>query len=384
LRFFCFSPEGIQKGGSLILGGRMEESRSLVGMPLTAIDVRNQVNLIQEVMRDVMQEGQHYGKVPGCGDKPTLLKPGAEKLSMTFRLRPIMNNNGDIIIENLANGHREVTVYCHILNMAGQELSTGIGSCSTMESKYRYRGGEKIGTGQPLPKEYWNLKKEGKGTEAQALIGGSGYGPGKIDGVWQVCEIGDKMENPDIADTFNTVLKMAKKRAYVDGILSATAASDIFTQDIEDFPENAHPVTEKPAAVKPSVSMPQAKEPKPTPAPEQAVDTSTEAVDPTALGVVQALKQPDKAKFNTWGILFSYKVRSVKTKKGQMDITDYKLNQDGGNEQIEISKFGKPPEGLANDDVVTFTDVVVSTYNGELKYLAQEVAIIEKGEQNAG
>jgi hypothetical protein len=135
-----------------------------------------------------------------------------------------------------------------------------------------------------------------------------------------------------------------------------------------------------PTAQKPAVSMPQAKEPKPTPAPEQAVDTSTEAVDPAALGVVQALKQPDKAKFNTWGILFSYKVRSVKTKKGQMDITDYKLNQDGGNEQMEISKFGKPPEGLANDDVVTFTDVVVSTYNGELKYLAQEVAIIEKAE----
>jgi hypothetical protein len=364
----------------------MDESKSLVGMPLTAIDVRNQVNLIQEVMKDVMQEGQHYGKVPGCGDKPTLLKPGAEKLSMTFRLRPIMNNNGDIIIENLANGHREVTVYCHILNMSGQELSTGIGSCSTMESKYRYRGGEKIGTGQPLPKEYWNLKKENKRDEAQALIGGPGYGPGKIDGVWQVCEIGEKMENPDIADTFNTVLKMAKKRAYVDGILSATAASDIFTQDIEDFPEtNGHPeVKAAPVAQKPAVSMPQAAQPKPVPPPEQTVDTATEAVDPTALGVVQALKQPDKAKFNTWGILFSHKVRSVKTKKGQMDITDYVLGQDGGNEHIEISKFGKPPEGLANDDVVTFTDVVVSKYNGELKYLAQEVTVIEKGGQNAG
>jgi hypothetical protein len=353
----------------------MEESKSLVGMPLTAIDVRNQVNLIQEVMRDVMKDGQHYGTIPGCGSKPTLLKPGAEKLSMTFRLRPIMNNNGDIIIENLANGHREVTVYCHILNMAGQELSTGIGSCSTMESKYRYRGGEKIGTGQSLPKEYWNLKKEGKGIEAQALIGGPGYGPGKIDGVWQVCEMGEKMENPDIADTFNTVLKMAKKRAYVDGILSATAASDIFTQDIEDFPEaNGHPeVKSAPMARKPEVSMPQATQPKPAPAPEQAVDTSTEAADPTALGVVQALKQPEKAKFNTWGILFSHKTRSVKSKKGQMDITDYVLIQDHGTEQIEISKFGKPPEGIANDDVVTFTDVVVSTYNGELKYLAQEV-----------
>ncbi len=47
-------------------------------------------------------------------------------------------------------------------------------------------------------------------------------------------EVGRK-ENPDIADTYNTVLKMAKKRAFVDASLTATAASDIFTQDVEDM-----------------------------------------------------------------------------------------------------------------------------------------------------
>jgi hypothetical protein len=44
-----------------------------------------------------------------------------------------------------------------------------------------------------------------------------------------------KIENPDIADTYNTVLKMAKKRAYVDATITAAAASDMFTQDMEDF-----------------------------------------------------------------------------------------------------------------------------------------------------
>jgi hypothetical protein len=76
------------------------------------------------------------------------------------------------------------------------------------------------------------------------------------------CEIGEKMENPDIADTYNTVLKMAKKRAYIDGILSATAASDIFTQDIEDFPEDARPAVidadASPVATKPDVKTPEA------------------------------------------------------------------------------------------------------------------------------
>ena len=42
------------------------------------------------------------------------------------------------------------------------------------------------------------------------------------------------MENPDLADVYNTVLKIAKKRAHVDASLTATAASDIFTQDMED------------------------------------------------------------------------------------------------------------------------------------------------------
>lgn len=204
---------------------------------LSVEQVRTQVNLIQAVMASVMKEGQHYGKIPGCGDKPTLLKPGAEKLSLTFRLRLVIDNNRDVSFTDMGGGHREIRVYCHILNSEGVEMSTGVGSCSTMESKYRYRGGEKKPTGKMVPKEYWNLKKEGKIQEALDIIGGKGFGVAKIDGTWQVIEFGEKMENPDIADTYNTVLKIAKKRAYIDGILSATAASDIFTQDIEDMVE---------------------------------------------------------------------------------------------------------------------------------------------------
>ncbi|MDD5387569.1 MAG: hypothetical protein PHQ22_10290 [Sulfuricurvum sp.] len=228
---------------------------------LTALQVKQQVQLIQEVMAGVMQEGQHYGKIPGCGDKPTLLKPGAEKLSMTFRLRPVIDNDRDVSILDMGNGHREIRVYCHIMNMAGIELATGVGSCSTMESKYRYRGGEKKPTGCPVPTEYWNLKKEGKIQEALDKIGGAGFGVSKINGIsWEIVEFGEKMENSDIADTYNTVLKMAKKRAYVDGILSATAASDIFTQDIEDItPDVINADTAPVKSSKPQTQAPQEK-----------------------------------------------------------------------------------------------------------------------------
>jgi hypothetical protein len=44
-----------------------------------------------------------------------------------------------------------------------------------------------------------------------------------------------RVENEDIADLKNTILKMSKKRAKVDATLSATRSSGIFTQDMEDW-----------------------------------------------------------------------------------------------------------------------------------------------------
>ena len=55
--------------------------------PLTIAELQTRSHLIASAMRSVMQEGQHFGKIPGCGDKPTLLKSGAEKLLQLFQLR---------------------------------------------------------------------------------------------------------------------------------------------------------------------------------------------------------------------------------------------------------------------------------------------------------
>ena len=41
---------------------------------------------VQQVMQAVMKPNVHYGTIPGAGDKPTLLKSGAEVLCMTFRI----------------------------------------------------------------------------------------------------------------------------------------------------------------------------------------------------------------------------------------------------------------------------------------------------------
>ena len=54
---------------------------------LSVPQVLAQVEKIQQVMRQAMKEGEHYGVIPGT-TKPTLLKPGAEKLCLLFRFGP--------------------------------------------------------------------------------------------------------------------------------------------------------------------------------------------------------------------------------------------------------------------------------------------------------
>lgn len=167
-----------------------------------ALEVRQQVNQIQYLMKEVLKPGEHYGTVPGCGKKPTLLQPGAEKISFMFHLVPTY----EVKRYDMAGGHREYEVKCTLTSRdTGEVMGEGVGTCSTMESKYRYRS-------------KW--------------VNGS-----KV-----------KEENPDIADTWNTVLKIAKKRANVDAVKSTTAASDIFTQDIEDMPQAFQAQQPKPQA----------------------------------------------------------------------------------------------------------------------------------------
>jgi len=258
---------------------------SVTDMALTAQDVLKQVALIQEVQGQVMQDGVHYGKIPGCGDKPTLLKPGAEKLALTFRLRTIIDPDRDIKIMHMDNGHREYTITTHILLANGQEIATGLGSCSTMEGKYRYRRGEAklVDTGEPIPKDY----KENK-----AAYRKKGFVCKKTDEGWKWMKVegsaseAEKVENPDIADIYNTVLKMAKKRSQVDAILSATAASDIYTQDLEDIAANitseAEVITPPPAAApKKTKAKPKTTPAKPAPKPEPAKPATEPAPEST-------------------------------------------------------------------------------------------------------
>lgn len=219
-----------------------------VGQAMGIQEILAQVKLIQEVMRSVMTEGEHFGTIPGCGDKKTLLQPGAQKLTMTFRLAP----EYEIQETDLPNGHKEYRVVCTLKSLgSGSFVGQGVGCCSTMESKYRYRGGARKCPHCGKETIIKGKAQYGGGWLCFAKKGGCGAkwpdGAQEIEG-----QSVERVEHENPADFYNTVLKMSKKRAFVDATITATAASDIFTQDIGDDETDGEP--EKPATKQPETS----------------------------------------------------------------------------------------------------------------------------------
>lgn len=174
------------------------------------VDIINEVNLdslssklkkindFQALIHSNMIPKQDYGIIPGT-PKPTLLKPGAEKICMLMGLRSefeIMDSTRDF-----EKGFFQYQIRCKLYR--GDMLITeGLGSCNTKENKY---------------------------------VKASSY------------------------SVENTVLKMAKKRALVDAALMVGSLSNIFTQDIEDMNIEQHEVKREYTDQDGVISMAQAK-----------------------------------------------------------------------------------------------------------------------------
>ena len=174
--------------------------------PMTAMGVVAQVRLIQEVMKSVMRDGTHFGVIPGCA-KPSLWKPGAEKLLVTFRIAT------ESVVEDLSTSdearYRVTRKATAISN--GAFLGSASGECSSNEEKYKWRGIVCAAEYEATPEDRRREKFKRDGTSF-------------------------KQVRTNHADVANTILKMADKRAYVALALQTTAASDLFTQDLEDLP----------------------------------------------------------------------------------------------------------------------------------------------------
>lgn len=178
--------------------------------PFGVTEIRKRTHAIQEVMKGVMKEGTHYGTIPGT-PKASLWKAGAEVLCMTFRLAPLLESHVTVddpeaewaytaprrdgsIVTGTCTGFFEVEATCTIQGPNGETLSRCSARCNNREAKYR---------------------------------------------------------SLSLFDIRNTVQKMGEKRAFVSAVLMATGASDIFTQDLEDFPELLDPVVPRVQFVEP-------------------------------------------------------------------------------------------------------------------------------------
>ena len=131
---------------------------------------------IEQIIATNLQAGVDYNTIPGCGKKPALLKAGAERLAAIFGFR----STSSIInrIEDYPQFFVLYEVETTVIDTDGNIIATGLGSCNSKERKY---------------------------------------------------------QRTDFAGNLNTILKMAKKRSFVDAILTACHASGVFTQDIEEI-----------------------------------------------------------------------------------------------------------------------------------------------------
>ena len=134
------------------------------------------ISRFQQIVQKTLKRGHDYGVIPGT-DKPTLLKPGAEKILMLMGLTSEYHITERI--QDYDKGFFAFTVRCELYKN-GIKITEGVGHCNTKERKYR---------------------------------------------------------NQDPYTLANTCLKMAKKRAQIDATLTVASLSDVFTQDIEDMTE---------------------------------------------------------------------------------------------------------------------------------------------------
>ncbi|WP_345948678.1 hypothetical protein ABDD95_17700 [Mucilaginibacter sp. PAMB04274] len=231
-------------------------------------------NALIAFTKEVLVKDQDYGVVPGV-QKPTLLKPGAEKLMNLYGLSVEFECTDKVL--DIQSKFIAYTYKATAKNRDGRIVTQCEGSVNSFEPKYRYVWLEKA---KPVQATQDKLKAEGNGKFRKGATG------------WSWVE---RTENPDLLGLQNTMQKMAQKRAFVGAILLATNASEFFTQDVEDMgfidveATVVEPATEQKAAVKP------VKEGKGMVPPREAKPSELKEEKKAAKPKVQAKAEPVKS-----------------------------------------------------------------------------------------
>lgn len=174
-----------------------------------ASQIKDQIKVVHQVVKEVMKKDEHYGVIPGT-NKYTLFQTGAQKLLATFRL----GSEPEVINTDETDTSVSYRVRVRLFNIAdGNTVGYGMGECSSLEEKYAWRKAATSKEWEATPEKSRRIK----------------YGQGQY-GEYETQQV--RMNYKDVA---NTILKMATKRALIQATLTATAAGDIFTQDLDDM-----------------------------------------------------------------------------------------------------------------------------------------------------
>lgn len=235
-------------------------------MPIS--EAQNWYNEFVAFSKSILKPDLDFGTIPGT-PKPSLYKPGAEKLRFVYGL-----GTEQECIEKTVDLDKlfvDYTYRCTIKSKQGQILSQCEASCNSMEPKFGYlwktihelpegidisrllskssgkksfefdfaiNKSETSGQyGKPL--EYWDKWKSAIESGAAKRTSKKSKAGKDLDG-WEMDDTVTlyRVTNPDVIGMKNTIMKMAQKRAFVGAILLATGASEFFTQDIEDMEIN--------------------------------------------------------------------------------------------------------------------------------------------------
>ncbi len=242
-------------------------------------------NDLLDFTKQIMREGKDYGTIPGV-DKPSLFKPGAEKLCNFFGLTPKF-----VVVKETEHWDGEEPFFyywykCQLWR-GNVLIAEGDGSCNSRETKYRYRwvaedqvpshlnrakllfragkatepafAIEKGETGGKYgkPAAYWQAFRDAI-HDGVAVPGKKLSSTGKEMNTWTIESTVYRIPNPEISDAVNTIQKMSQKRALVAVTLIGCNASEYYTQDIEDMETINVPFSVVPATHAPSETPAQA------------------------------------------------------------------------------------------------------------------------------
>jgi len=197
----------------------------------TAIDHYNTLVLF---MQHSLRDGLDYGKIPGCGDKPILFKPGAEKIATLFGLRESLERIEaiqDWTGKDFGEPFFHFEYKCILKDREGQVIAECYGSCNSWEDKYRYRTAERVcpqcGAAAIKRSNYPDRQTGDKGWYCHSKSGGCNAKFHSTD-AQIISQQQGKVPNERIYDQVNTINKMSQKRSFVGSVILAANASNFF------------------------------------------------------------------------------------------------------------------------------------------------------------